>query len=190
MMLAIIVLVIATMSIALFTSQVVNQIKFTKRTEDSMVSKYEIDGGIEVAVSNLLEAIKVEVEERQAHDGIDKYTIKTIKIDYSSLYTDSNISYLKDKNYDISIDANLINSRSKYSEDTKVINKSKNMVIHQTVIELGRNESSLGEFNLNYNIKIKSNKSNTKDKKFNVIIKLNNITGGDSYGISYEVSEI
>lgn len=190
MTLAIIVLFIATMAIGLFTFQVINQIKFTKSTEDSMVSRYEVEGGLEVVLAELIYAIDIEVNTERFNTGNSgKYnTVKTIVVDYLTILNRSTSQYLKNREYDIDVNTELKQSEIKLEYMSSISSKSNGK--DKTTIVLKENVNSLKKIMLPYYISISHKSNNTKAKKFKIDIEVADIVESDSYSIGYKIEEV
>lgn len=181
MTLVIIVLFITISSISLFTSQVINQIKFTKKTENSIAEKYELNAGYEIAVSELLKGIKINVEESKVEKT------KVITISYLPSLEIKNPIYFQTKEYDIEIKSEL-DASSIDIKDSKLLNIMTNG--NKKIITLQKDDNSLDNFYISYDVSVKSKSSNVKEDKKRIEIQIDNIYEINSYGVSYKITTV
>lgn len=187
MILAIIVLILSTMIMFLLSKQVLNQIKMTKNTQESIISKYEIYAGRDICIADILDKIKVDVDEHiYIEPDTDKEIIKKIvTVDYPS-----KIYIAKDKNYNISIQTDKVNEGSdkhyNISSDPSGLESNEG----KYKVELIGSTSLVKSVDIEYKIVVSHLKSNIKENSFNVKISLENIIDAQKYGIKYEINKI
>lgn len=151
MLLAIFVMVLITMVMLLFTTQIGNQIKSTMRNRNKMANKYKVEAEIETHLANVIESINV--EKVKVID--DKGTPGVWKLDhYEIKYNDKTIKIINVKpNEKTEFKLNIIKSIEGYTIEAKFLIKISNITEMSQVQSKKSDEQRYNTYyNVNYDV--------------------------------------
>ncbi|HSQ88642.1 hypothetical protein [Romboutsia sp.] len=156
MLLAIFAMILITMVILLFTTQIGNQIKSTIRNSNKMANKYKVEAKIETYLAKVIESIDVEAIENKSTS--DKWVLDHYEIQYYDTITKKNKTISVNKNEKTEFNLIINESIEGYVIEAEFLIKISNITKKSQISPVSFTEQRYNtDYNVNYDV-IKWNK--------------------------------